>query len=91
MYLLYMTSMEIPVTQARAHISEVANRAEYGGEVVYLTRHNRRAAAVVSAEAGELLEKLENVADIEEVRQVLASATEDDFVPFRRRTRLREG
>ncbi|WP_298180469.1 type II toxin-antitoxin system prevent-host-death family antitoxin [Saccharomonospora sp.] len=85
-----MASVEIPVTEARAHISDVTNRAEYGGEIIYLTRHNRRAAAVVPAEAAELLEKLEDLADVEEVRQVLATATDEDFVPFRRRTR-REG
>ncbi len=40
---------EVPVTQARAALSDLVNRVVYGGERVVLTRHGRPVAAIVSA------------------------------------------
>lgn len=77
MYNLYMSEMS--VSEARAEISDVVARAEYAGETVYLTKHGRRAGAVVSATAAELLEDIEDLVDIqavEEVRARLADGTE---------------
>jgi prevent-host-death family protein len=39
---------ELPIEQAQAHLGEVVEDAERAGEVVYLTRHGRRVAAIVS-------------------------------------------
>ncbi|MGH3933015.1 MAG: type II toxin-antitoxin system prevent-host-death family antitoxin [Pseudonocardiaceae bacterium] len=67
------------MSEARTSLGELAARAEYGGETVYLTRHGRRAAAVVSAAAAELLEQLEDLLDVEKITQVqarLAAGTE---------------
>lgn len=89
MYSLYMTSVEMTVTEARARISDVTSRAEYGGETVYLTRNGHRAAAVVPAAAAELLEELEEAVDAERVADILAHARKEEWVPFRRRTRRR--
>ncbi|HEU0087609.1 MAG TPA: type II toxin-antitoxin system prevent-host-death family antitoxin [Pseudonocardiaceae bacterium] len=72
-------SFDVALTEARTSLGELAARAEYGGETVYLTRHGRRAAAVVSAAAAELLEQLEDLLDAEAVAQVqnrLAAGTE---------------
>ena len=44
----------------------------YGGERVVLTRHGRRVAAVVPIEDLELLEQLEDAADLDAVREALA-------------------
>jgi prevent-host-death family protein len=40
----------VPVTQARAELSELVNRVVYGRERIVLTRHGRAVAAIVSAE-----------------------------------------
>lgn len=44
----------------------------YGGERVVLTRHGRRVAAVVPIEDLDLLEQLEDAADLDAVREALA-------------------
>lgn len=62
---------ELPLTQARRHFTELVNRAAYADEAVYVTRHGRRAAAVVPAwmlEEFEAAEDRADAADVEEVR-----------------------
>lgn len=71
--------MDIGLTDARSALGDLAARAEYGGETVYLTRHGRRAAAVVSAGTAELLEQVEDLLDttaVAEVQAKLAAGTE---------------
>lgn len=60
------------MTAARSSLGDLAARAEYGGETVYLTRHGRRTAAVVSAATAELLEQLEDLLDATAVAEVQA-------------------
>ncbi|WP_158546652.1 type II toxin-antitoxin system prevent-host-death family antitoxin [Halopolyspora algeriensis] len=81
-------SAEMPVSSARTDIGPVTDRAEYTGEITYLTKHGRRAAAVVSAQAAELLEDLD---DLETARDRLAAidSGEEQPVPFVRRTQRR--
>lgn len=81
-------SSEMAVSQARADLGSVTSRAEYGGETTYLTKHGRRAAAVVPVAAAELLEQLEDLLDGQAVRNALLaleSGTEQ-AQPFVRRT-----
>ena len=47
---------EIPMTQARTRLAELANRAVYGGEHIVLTRHGKPFAALISAESLAQLE-----------------------------------
>jgi prevent-host-death family protein len=95
MYILYMPSemrLEMSVTEAREALGPVTSRVEYGGETVYLTKHGRRAAALVPAAAAELLEELEDAFDLEAVRAALAAVAsgEDIAEPFVRRTPARD-
>ena len=87
-YILYM-DLDMTVSQARADLGAVTSRAQYAGETTYLTKHGRRAAAVVPAAAAELLEELEDLVDERAVRAALASLRkgEDERVPFVRATR----
>ncbi|MQA86721.1 MAG: type II toxin-antitoxin system prevent-host-death family antitoxin [Streptosporangiales bacterium] len=48
-----MATEEIGVEQARAKLGELVSRAEYRGEITYLTRYGRRVAAVVPARIAE--------------------------------------
>jgi prevent-host-death family protein len=88
MYIMYM-SREMSLSEVRAQLPDVTNRAEYVGETVYITKHGRRTSAVVSAAAAELLEDLEDLVDITAVREALADldAGRDQPRPFARRTR----
>ncbi|APU16965.1 MULTISPECIES: type II toxin-antitoxin system prevent-host-death family antitoxin [Actinoalloteichus] len=87
-----MTSVEMAVTDARNELGPVTNRVSYGGETVYLTKHGRRAAALVPVAAAELLEDIEDLLDgeaVEAIRRRLADGTEGT-VPFVRRTERRD-
>jgi prevent-host-death family protein len=81
-------AVEISVSDARAELGPVTSRVEYGGETVYLTKHGRRAVAVVPAAAAELLEEIEDLMDAEAVEVALAAlrAGTDQRVRFTRRT-----
>ena len=63
---------EMAVTEAREHLSDVVNRAAYGGETVFLTRRGRRVAAIVPAELLEALEAAEDAADVAAAREAMA-------------------
>lgn len=75
-----MTNM--PTVKARNQFSEVINRAAYGKERIALTRRGRRIAAVVPIEDVELLEELENRADLEDARAALAEARAKGTIPW---------
>ena len=55
---------ELPIEQAQAHLGEVVEDAERAGEVVYLTRHGRRVAAIVSPRLAAEIEQAEDEADV---------------------------
>jgi prevent-host-death family protein len=48
------------------------NRVRFGGERLSLTRRGRAVAALVSVEDAELLERLEDEADLDAARRALA-------------------
>lgn len=58
---------ELPVSEARDHLSQVVNRAAYGDEITWITRGRgrQRAAAVVPA---WLVDAWEELLDKEDVR-----------------------
>lgn len=45
----YGMTLEIPVTEARAQLSDLINRVGYGGERIVLTRHGKPLVALVPA------------------------------------------
>ncbi len=61
------------VTAARAGLAEIVNRAVYAHESAYLTKQGKRVAAVVPADAVELLDRVEDL-----VLALEASARLDD-------------
>lgn len=58
-------------SEARRDFAGLVNRVTYGGERVVLTKNNKRAAAIVSAEDLDLLESLEDAIDVREARKIL--------------------
>jgi prevent-host-death family protein len=60
---------------ARQKFSDILNRAAYGGERVVVHRGNKPIAALVPMEDFEILEQIEDRADLEEVRKRLNEPT----------------
>jgi prevent-host-death family protein len=61
------------VTEARAHLGEVVNKAQYANEVIELTQHGRTAAVVISTEMLAYFRQLEDEHDVAEADRILAS------------------
>ncbi len=55
---------EIGVADIRANLADVINRVAYGGERIVLQRRGKQVLAVVSMEDLELLQALEDRADV---------------------------
>ena len=71
-YVMYdSTGMDVPLSTARDSLAEMVNRVRFGGERLTLTRRGRAVAAVVSVEDAELLERLEDAADLDAARRAL--------------------
>lgn len=71
---------EMPITAIRDDLAETVRRVEFQSERVVLTRHSKPVAALVSAADLELLEALEDRADLEAVREALAES--DERIPY---------
>ena len=61
------------VTEARAHLGEVVNKAQYANEIIELTQHGKTAAVVISPEMLAYFRQLEEEHDIAEADRILAS------------------
>jgi prevent-host-death family protein len=46
-YFSGVSENEIGLRELRTQVGDLVNRAEYAGEITYITRHGRRAAAIV--------------------------------------------
>lgn len=63
---------ELPIPEARDHLSEVAHDAA-GGQVIYLTdEHGQRLAAIVPADVAAAIEAAEDADDIQAAEVALA-------------------
>ncbi len=71
---------EIPISNIREDFADTVRRVEYQSERIMLTRHGKPAAALVSVADLELLELLEDRADLELVRVALTES--DERIPY---------
>jgi len=62
----------IPVSEAREQLADLVNRVAYRRERITLGRHGKKIAALVSAEDLDLLEALEDAADLRLIAEALA-------------------
>lgn len=60
------------LSEARAHLGKLVNRARYGGEIVELTEHGEPAAVVISPERLAYYRRLEDARDLAEAERVTA-------------------
>ena len=73
------TMIEIGVADIRANLADVINRVAYGGERIVLQRRGKQVLAVVSMEDLELLNALEDRADL---KAALKARKEKGGVPL---------
>ena len=69
----------ISMSEIRLKLSDLANRVIYGGERVVVEKNHKPAFAIVSMEDMELLERLEDEADIKAAEEALK---EGKFIPL---------
>lgn len=60
------------ISEARQQLAELVNRAAYRRERIALGRRGKKVAAIVSADDLDLLEALEDAADLRAIAQALA-------------------
>lgn len=70
------------ISEARGEFSALVNRAAYRQERVLLTRHGKPIAAIISTEDLELLEALEDKADLEAMDAALADPDNQEEIPW---------
>jgi prevent-host-death family protein len=66
---------KLTASAARQNFSDLVNRAAYGGERIIVHRSKKPVAAVVPIADLELLEQIEDRADLEDVRKRLKEPT----------------
>lgn len=62
----------IALAELRAQLGETVDRATYAGQRTVITRNGKRAAAIVTVDDLELLEKMEQEIDSELLRRARA-------------------
>jgi prevent-host-death family protein len=63
--------MNVSISTIRDNLADALNRVAYGGERVILERRGKPVAVLVSLEDLQLLEEMENQADIRAARKAL--------------------
>jgi prevent-host-death family protein len=51
---------ELPISEARDHLTDVVAQATYGGHITYVTKRGRRVGAIVPVEVAEAAEAAED-------------------------------
>lgn len=91
MYILYMSTRaaeddftaDVPLSVARATLSDVVRRAREGSEPVFLSSHGRRVAAVIDAEVLErIVELAEDALDLQAMHEVRAEMERTGETPI---------
>ena len=73
--------IEVRVSDARRGLAEHINRVAYGNERIVFTRHGKGVVALVSVADAELLQRLEDEADIAVLRERLEGSDVSEYVP----------
>jgi prevent-host-death family protein len=68
--------------QAKAHFTEVVNRAAQGKERIMLTRRGKPLAAVIPVEDLEVIEAIEDAVDRDEIRKALKEIEVEGVIPW---------
>lgn len=75
-------SNEFTFSDARSHLTDIANAVAYKGSRIVVTRKGKKLIAIVSIEDLEILEAIEDRIDLEDARQALADASKNGTVSW---------
>ena len=64
--------LQVGIKEIRDNLADALNKVAYAGERVVLARRGKGVAALVSMEDLELLEKMEDEADVRDAKRALA-------------------
>ena len=64
--------VQVGIAEIRDNLADALNRVAYAGERVVLARRGKGVAALVSMEDLDLLEKMEDEADVRDAKRALA-------------------
>ncbi len=67
-------STEFSFSDARSHLTDIANNVAYKGKRITVTRKGRKIFAIISIEDLETLEAIEDRIDLDDARKALADA-----------------
>ncbi len=70
--------IEVTVSEARERLADLLGKVQHGGEDVTIKKHGKPVAVLISAEAMEYYERLE---DAELAREVAAIYADPDYDP----------
>lgn len=73
---------KLAAAEVRSRFAEALNRAHYGKERVVITRSGKPLAALISFEDLELLQRLEDLADLRAVARARAEVATKGSVPL---------
>lgn len=77
--------MEMSIKEVRDNLADALNRVAYGGERVVLARRGKGVAALVSMEDLQLLQQLEDRADVRAARKALKEKGEITLEEYRKK------
>ena len=72
--------LTISVLDARKSFSDLLNKTAYGKDRIRISRHDKPIAALVSIRDLELLEALENRADLDLIERIERDGSPEDYV-----------
>ena len=70
--------IHIPVSEFKNEIAETLNRVAYAGERVLLQRHGKDVVALISLEDLQILEKIEQLEEEQDIKESLRTLKEID-------------
>ena len=59
----------LPISKARIHLADLGDRACHDGERIIIERHGKNLFAIVPIEDLELLQRMEDAADLKLIRE----------------------
>ncbi len=77
--------MEMSIKEVRDNLADALNRVAYGGERVVLARRGKGVAALVSMEDLQLLQQMEDRADVRAARKALKDKGEITLEEYRKK------
>lgn len=75
-------SMEFSFSDARSHLTDIANGVAYRGSRAIITRKGRKLVAIVSIEDLQVLEAIEDRIDLDDARKALADSKKHGTVSW---------